>query len=277
MQNVFEHARPQPRALVARYGRATDVNAVHQADLLELPQDPDGSRYALVVVDLGTRRVAARPLAVKTAAATKQALQHIYDNDPVLKPPQRMEVDAGREFAGAFKTYLDRAGTVVRYGEPGRHRQQALVESVNGILGRAIWIFQSGREMRSGRPDRRWADKLPEFVEAINEELERLPPDPAAPDLPPPANAMDAALLAPGTVVRRRLEPDRGQDVLGNALQGRRRAGDPTYEPRTRKIEDIVLRPGMSPRYVLEGLPHVSYARYELQVVPQGERLPPAY
>ena len=73
-------------------------------------------------------------------------------------------------------------------------------------------------------------------------------------------------------MVRRRL--DRPQDILGNVLSGVKRAGDPTYETKIRKVEQQLIRPGMNVRYVLEGLPHVSYARYELQLVPQVEPYP---
>jgi hypothetical protein len=31
-------------------------------------------------------------------------------------------------------------------------------------------------------------------------------------------------------------------------------------------IKLLLLRPGMSPRYILDGLPDVSYARHELKV-----------
>ena len=55
----------KPKKAVASY-TATDLNGVHQADLLFLPRDPQtGARYVLSVIDLATRVVAARPLQTK--------------------------------------------------------------------------------------------------------------------------------------------------------------------------------------------------------------------
>lgn len=268
VKEVFKKELPKPETLVARYNNADGLNAVHQADLLFLSTDPRyKAKYALVVTDIATRRVAARPLATKTSMTVYKALHNIYTTDEKLRPPHRLEVDPGSEFKGAVKAYLEKT-TFIRPGIPGRHRQQGLVESVNRILGRAISIAQAERELTKGRTDKSWVKELPAFVEEINKRLERKSP-PMPQSLPPPANDQDRTILDIGTEVRRILnEP---QDVLGNKLSPSHsktglRAGDPTYETKKRRIVDLLLQPGMNPRYILEGLPNVSYARYELLV-----------
>jgi len=266
LAGLFEHAPREPTASVAKMNNVDGLNATHQADLLSLPQDADGSRYSLVVVDVSTRRVGVAPLRTKSAAAVLAALQSIYDLDPVLNVPRRLECDRGKEFHGPFAAWLKAQGTSIRYGEPGRHRQQEMVESVNRILGRAIFIVQSARELESGRPDRNWVADLPPLVDAINKRLER--PAPALPSKMVDPAPGEARLLDEGQLVQRVL--DRPQGVLGNKLppgggKTGRRAQDPTFERRKRAIKLLILRPGMSPRYILDGLPDVSYARHELK------------
>ena len=277
LQNLFERQKRRPKRFVARYDSATEPNAIHQMDLLELPRDPSGAHYCLVVVDLATRHVALRALKAKAARNVSAALQDIYDTDPDMSQPQRMEVDAGTEFKGAVAEYLRESGTMIRVGEPGRHQQQGLAEHINGLIGRAIMIRQAGQELLTNKGSKEWVSDLPEIEKALNERLERDPPEQEA-EYIPPANQEDGDILPEGTLVRRKL--DRPQDVLGNVLSPgggatHRRAGDPTYETKPRKIETIIFKPGMSVRYLLEGLPNVSYGRYELQVVPEGEQPPP--
>ncbi len=270
---VFEPAKRQPKGFVAALNNAGAANTTHQMDLLALPRDPDGSRYALVVADVATRRAAARPLRAKTADAVTKALRDIYTRDDVLKPPARAECDAGGEFHGSTAAFLEKAGAMIRYGEPGRHRQQALVERMNGIIGRAIMIRQSGQELLTGKPSTEWVDDLPRIVAELNRRIQRDPP-PLPHDVPPPANAEDRDILLEGTLVRRK--NDRPTGVLGNHLPGSQRAGDPTYETRGRRIVSQLIRPGSSVRYILAGLPNVTYGRWELQVVPADERAPSA-
>lgn len=52
-------------------------NAVHQADLLFLPEDK-GYRYALVVVDVATRSMDAEPLKSKKPEEVLKAFRTIY-------------------------------------------------------------------------------------------------------------------------------------------------------------------------------------------------------
>jgi len=87
MASVVRHPGGKPKTAVATYG-VTDLNDVHQIDLLFLSTDPaTHARDALTVVDLATRAVAARPLKTKNGAEVLTALQNIYSTDPRLKAP----------------------------------------------------------------------------------------------------------------------------------------------------------------------------------------------
>src|SRR5205085_5361339 len=103
----------------------TVPNVVHQADLLFLPADGK-SKYALVVVDVASRRVDAEPLTSKAAGEVKKGFQRIYKRhakgEPLSKPPEKLEVDPGAEFKGEVDKYFSEQKTVIRRGDPGRHR-----------------------------------------------------------------------------------------------------------------------------------------------------------
>ena len=89
-----------------------DPNITQQADLLTLPAD-DGYRYALVVVDNGSRKVDAQPLKNKDSKTVLNAFKAIYKRG-ILKIPERMEVDAGSEFKGEVKDFFEKISCIAR-------------------------------------------------------------------------------------------------------------------------------------------------------------------
>jgi hypothetical protein len=108
-------------------------NTVHQADLLTLPTDK-GFKYLLVVVDVSTHKLDAEPLKKKTNDKVLDGFIKIYSRK-ILKLPKRLEVDSGSEFKGVVNQYFKNNEIAVRRGKPGRHRQQAMVERYNQIIG----------------------------------------------------------------------------------------------------------------------------------------------
>ena len=78
----------KPKAAVATYG-ATAPNGVHQIDLLFLPTDPaTHARYALTVIDLATRAVAAHPLKIQVRrGGALGAAEHIHRRPGTGGPP----------------------------------------------------------------------------------------------------------------------------------------------------------------------------------------------
>lgn len=83
-------------------------NAIHQADLLFLPDD-NGFKYALVVVDIGSRLVDAEPLETKSSEQIVAAFKKIYQRG-ILKKPKIIEIDPGTEFKGATREYFEENG-----------------------------------------------------------------------------------------------------------------------------------------------------------------------
>ena len=67
----------QPKGKNRPRVRVPKPNAVHQIDLLMLPNDR-GYKYALVVADLHSSHAEVAPLKTKGAQATWKALENIY-------------------------------------------------------------------------------------------------------------------------------------------------------------------------------------------------------
>ena len=251
-----------------------EENAVHQADILFLPHD-GAYKYALVVVDAATKKVDAEPLKGKSAEDVLNAFMKIYGRK-ILKLPMRLEVDSGGEFKGAVKKYFTDKGVFVRYGQPSRHRQQALVERVNQILGKSLYMRMVGQEMLTGEKETRWIKDLPVMTKAINTERAKR----VKKEVVDPVCAGDSCnLLTKGTKVRVQL--DEPIDLLtGEKLHGHFRSTDIRWNPKIREIKEILIRPGQPPMYLLDGkvgkreVTPIAYTKNQLQVVPADEKPP---
>lgn len=255
---------------------ALEDHAVHQADLMFLPEDK-GYKYVLVVVDVHSRLTDAEPLKVKTAEKVVKAFQKIYDRG-ILEIPKRLEVDHGSEFKSGVKEYFKSKGTYVRVAETGRHRQQALVERRNQMIQVPLWKQMISKEMLTNESNSEWVDDLPIVIKQINKQSVNHPPKP----LPnfPVAHGSSQILLDVGTKVRVAL--DNPEDyVTGNKLHGKFRSTDFRWSPEIRVIKNVLLMPGKPPMYQLDGnftdddLSKVTYTKNQLQVVPHNEQLPP--
>lgn len=238
------------------------ANIVHQADILYLPSDR-GFKYALVVVDLGSRLTDAIPLRNHSAVAVRNAFKKVYEEHNILKMPKRMEVDPGAEFKGVTKTYLTDNGVVIRYGKAGRSRQQALAERRNQTIGDEIFKRQIEREIKTDKVNKQWIKDLPEIIEDLNERYEVTKFKPLSNE--PIITKRTKQLLMRGDRVRVLL--DEPHDYFGKKLHGRFRSADIRWSPMIYEIERVLLRPSYPPMYLVKGLPHTPYTRGQLQVV----------
>lgn len=252
-----------------------EPNIVQQADLLFLPHDGN-YKYALVVVDLGSRLTDAEPIKDKSSKTVKEAFEEIYDRG-ILEMPQIIQVDPGSEFKKDVKNYFEKHGVYVRYGKPGRHRQQALVERRNQVLGNALMKKMHAEELLTGQVSRRWVDALPRIIKAMNihySKQKRM----KYPDVPV-CEGEACKLLDEGTKVRAVLDEPR--NLFDEKLIGKFRSGDIRWDPKVRVVKQILLRPGQPPMYLLDnpkrsnGIDNIPYTRNQLQVIPEEEEAPP--
>src|SRR5256885_1338563 len=102
-------------------------NATQQSDLGELPIDPKGYHYFLVLVELSRCHVDAEPIKDKTAQSTLQAFKTIFQRGRIQPPIHRLEVDSGKEFDNELvrNLFVQTIGVLIRFGETSRHQQQS--------------------------------------------------------------------------------------------------------------------------------------------------------
>ena len=99
---------PAPKKIDFPHFRVTEVNKIHQADLLHLPHDKvyqNIYKYSLDMIDVASRFKAARPLKSKRAEEVADMIKDIYKKGP-LKWPQKFHCDNGSEFKSSVDKLL---------------------------------------------------------------------------------------------------------------------------------------------------------------------------
>jgi hypothetical protein len=253
-------------------------NATQQSDLAEMPIDPKGYHYFLVLVEVSRRRVDAEPIKNKTARSVLDAFLVIYRRGRITPPTHRLEVDSGKEFDNELirNLFTKSIGVLIRFGEPGRHQQQSYAERVIQAIEGPLLSRMTAQEKLTGATSVEWSEDFRDIVDEVDEEWQREPPR-----IPEglPLVTKDTEFLPEGTRVRVKLyEP---MSVLGKKLHGKFRTGDIRWNPEIRTIKKLILSPEQPPTYLLNG-PHgrlgvsrCAYTRKELQVVPDHENPPP--
>jgi len=145
-------------------------NCVYQADLIYLPTDPDGSKFALVVVDVSTGKTDAEPLKERNAEAVLKAIKTIFNRKILIEPKYILQTDNGSEFKGVFKEYFKNKGILIRYGKVGRSRQQAYAEARNKTIGKTLIERQIAQELITNEFSTEWTEFLPDIIKEINEQ-----------------------------------------------------------------------------------------------------------
>ena len=181
VQPLWQIYLPPPKHI--RRARFTGhvPNDAHQLDLLYLPEDA-GKKYALTLVDIGTRYKEAEPVRDKSAAAVLAALTKIYKpSRSPLRWPSILHVDSGKEFMGAFARAAEQNGSRIRRvvgdGKGGyNHRAQAIVERFNRTLAERIFAAQYATELDEAARGRRvrstaWIGSLKEIIADLNADL----------------------------------------------------------------------------------------------------------
>ena len=157
-------------------------NEVHQADLLFLPYDTvkfgrinKTYKYALTLVDLGTRHKEAEPLTSNDSKKVAMAFEKKYKRH--LKYPKLLQIDPGREFMGAVTQLMAKRNVRIRRGQPEIRRHQGVVERFNRTLAERLFGYQYAKELENPhKRNREWVKRLPEVLKALNAETKKPPP-----------------------------------------------------------------------------------------------------
>jgi hypothetical protein len=247
-------------------------NYEHQADLLYMPHDK-GYKYILVVSDSHNKKIDAEPIKSKVQGDNEilEAFKKIYSRK-ILTFPKILKMDNGTEFKSTnLKNYFENNEITLKYGVPGRHRQQTIVERANNKIGSILLKRMTAQELLTGQKSTEWVDDLSELITVLNENL------PPATKKPKSENILftkySGNIIPKNTNVRILLEHPQ-DTVKGNWLSGGFRAGDIRWSPVIHKITDIILKPLYPPMYIIDDDYNVARTKQQLQIVSENEKLP---
>lgn len=258
-----------------------EENNTHQADVLFLPNDK-GYGYALVVTDVATGKTDAEPLKKRegwdgpTVDDTIDAIQKIYSRG-ILQYPTHLITDSGREFNEKFQQFLHDKQISFKKALVGRHRQVALVERKNQILGRIIFMRMFSQELLTGKPSTEWVHDLPFFIEKMNIKYSHKPyTDKDLYKKFNPVKDLKQKLIPLGTKVRVILDEPRNYKEA--KLNGKFRSTDQRWHQEIYHVISYIFDPHEPVMYKidkpLKSHERVAYTSKQLQVVPENEEDP---
>ena len=250
---------PAPKKIIRPRFDVSAKDEVHQADLLFLPHDTvkvgrvnKTYRYALTLVDVGTRYKEAEPLTSKDSKEVAKAFEKIYSRH--LKYPRLLQVDPGREFMGAVSQLMENHSVKIRRGRTEIHRDQGVVERFNRTLAERLFGYQYAKELENPhKRNREWVKRLPEVIKALNAETKKAPPI--------VTRKVDAP-ICPYANVRYLYQPG---ELEGG---GRRRATDPMWSVDIHKIDYHINTQGIKVYYLKAPAPKRGFVKEELLIVP---------
>lgn len=269
-KDISEYVHPEPKYLKSHWPKKGQIspNTVHQADLLFMPideADGHGFRYILVVVDVGTRAMAARPLATKSTDVVAASLKDIYDTKKELKWPVVFQVNSGSEFRKDVATLLKEKGVKIRRAQPNRHSQQAIVEGNNRVIANYLFHEMLTDEVHTKKKSTVWVSKLPKYVKIINENRLKMRNAKPIVDGPVVPDGKVVEIVPEGTIVRHALDTPIDY-ITKKKTDGKFRIGDVRWSEPV-KVTMVLLKPGVPPRYVVEGRKNVSYSRNQIKIL----------
>lgn len=265
-QDIWQIYLPAPKYIPRPKFDVSTPNEVHQADLLFLPKDGQ-YKYALTVVDIGSRYKASEPLKTKNSTEVADAFAKMYKKGP-LKWPTLLQVDPGKEFMGEVTKLMKKNSTKIRRGRVEIHRDQGIVERFNRTLAERLFGYQYHQELLN--PEKRsteWVKRLPSVMKSLNNERTRL------------------TGLKPSVAIKRKAvkieqsKPRKDEEEIlpfgskvrylyedGELEGGRRRATDPIWSIDTYNINRY--RNSNPVVYYLQDGPERGFVREELMTVP---------
>ena len=233
------------------------------ADLLELPETKKGFKYLLVVVDLATDEFDIEPITNNKSLTVVDAMKKMFNRRYIKKPYASIRTDGGAEFKDAFEKYCYENNILHKIGVAGRHQQTANVERLNRELGRLFNGYMNAIEEKTGETYKEWVEVVPKVRAMLNDFRKKPEGDPFT-DVYPTVDLTKQPKYKIHDVVYRMSE--KPLDALGKKQPTQNfRMGDYRWERIPRKIVKVLRYAGKVPiRYILENLPNVAYAEYEL-------------
>lgn len=230
------------------YNNILSNKVFYEADLLYLPTDKFGYKYALVMVDVYDSKCDAVPLKKKSSQSIEKGFKKMFERG-ILKKPLKIQFDQGGEFKGETKEYFDDEKVIVKYTETNRHRQNAGIEGKNKTIGRILSAYQNDKEMIKKKQVKGWVEQLPFLITYLNEHLPKRSKKYLSDDILATKYSKD--LIPLHTQVRIAL------NYPINAYNSKKmgdykfRVGDIRYNKEPRKIAQLILNPNMPVMYLV--------------------------
>lgn len=255
----------------------------YMADILYLPIAKFGFKYLLTMVDLATDKFDMEALKDKDSQVVLNAMLKIFKRGILKQPEYSIKTDNGSEFKGVFHWWLFKHDILQKYGLPYRHNQLANIEALNGQLSRLIHGYLNAKDEKNKKNNTNWIDILSIIRDKLNKiRVKKLPDDPykhiyqsfnpykekEIKDKKTGLITKEYVEIKPkfkiGDMVHRKLEiPYNALGHKQNTLNFR--VGDYTFSKETYRIKLVSYLGGDIPyRYVLDGIPNVSYTTTEL-------------
>lgn len=242
------------------------------ADLLELPKTKKGFIYLLVIVDLATDEFDIEPMTNNKSLTVVDAMKKIFKRRYLKKPYASIRTDGGPEFKDAFDKFCFENSILHKVGIAGRHQQTSNVERLNRELGRLFNGYMNGIEEKTGETYKEWVEVVPKVRVMLNSFRKKPEGNPRT-DIYPTVNVLIEPKFKVDDIVYRMSE--KPLDALGRKQNTQNfRMGDYRYDMIPRKIVRVLRYGGDVPiRYLLENLPNVAYAEYELKEAKEKEAM----
>ena len=166
-QNVRQvyHQLPPSKGKIA----APNLDDTWVADLIDYSWQPSESKekgsepafqYILVVQDVFSRRLMARPIQDKLAKTCQEAFQSIVEERHTK--PNVLSTDSGWEFKGAFEQYLEREGIYHRIKDPRALNSQGTLDAAIKALRPMLARIQTEETTKN------WAAEVERAVAVYN-------------------------------------------------------------------------------------------------------------
>ena len=280
-QALWQVHLPAPKSIAFPHFRVTEVNKIHQADLLYLPHDKvyqNTYKYVLNIIDIASRYKASRPLKTKKPEEVADMIKDIYKKGP-LKWPQEFHCDNGSEFKSSVDKLLKEHNVEVkRVTTKYHHKFTAFVERFNKTLAELLFKIQDAQELNNPSKDSKtWVKHLQNIVEYLNNQKTEMI------DMKP----KDAVKLKEVTLNIKAYPKENVLPTDGlyrylyqsGELEGgqQRRATDMIWSWNTFKLSDIIQDPGQRVIYHLAGdkAPKRGFVSEQLMLIPEDTQVPP--
>lgn len=237
----------------------------YMSDTLHLPKTKEGFKYVLVVCDLADKSFDVEPMKDVKDEDTLSAYKRMLKRRFIKIPEYELCTDAGNEFKGVFNLFLEKHNIYHKTAKGGRHKQQAPVEALIKIISSLLLGYLNEKEKEIGSTYREWTDK----IHVIRTDLNKIRKKVLHPNehIYKPFNNLDQK----GNIIRPKfkvgdlvhLKNEKAKDSFGyNQIQ---LIVDYRWEQKTREIKEVLNFIGDVPyRYIVDGLPNVSFSDKEL-------------